>query len=282
MRAVNLVPADQRSSIGFNPGQSGGLAYVVVGALGAALLCTYAYANADKQLSQAKRDTQTITATANSHATAAAGYGSYQTALTSVQQRVSAIESLASARFDWAGTMRELARVTPRDVQLSTLSLDVGGGNGAGGAPTVKINGCAADTETVADFISRLEAMRRVTSVALSNTTAGGTAAGDAAGSGACTVAESYRTFAIDVQYQAGTARPAADATTTTAATTTTTATTPDAAATTPTTATQPNAAVATPAATTPAAGATAGAGSTDGASATLTTTPDATGGTTP
>ena len=54
-------------------------------------------------------------------------YADFQTV---TAERASTVQALASARFDWEQTLRDLSRALPSNVYLSALKGDVGSGSG--------------------------------------------------------------------------------------------------------------------------------------------------------
>ena len=55
-------------------------------------------------------------------------YADFQTL---AQERASTVQALASARFDWEQSLRDLSRALPSNVYLSSLKGTVGGGAGS-------------------------------------------------------------------------------------------------------------------------------------------------------
>ena len=70
------------------------------------------------------------------------------------------MQALASARFDWEQSLRDLSRALPGDVYLNSLKGTVGGdssgGSGSGirgaigGAPAIELSGCTKSQPAVA------------------------------------------------------------------------------------------------------------------------------------
>lgn len=176
MRAVNLVPAESRTG-GLTPGKSGGMVYAVLGGLGVVLLVASVTAVSKGERAKADQELAQIQQTAQQYSAAASEFANYQSAAEKAASRIETVSNLAKARFDWAGTLREVSRVVPETAQLSDIDASVkpgigGGGNssqlrGALAVPAITMNGCSVDQATVADLVSRLQAMRRVTNVSL-------------------------------------------------------------------------------------------------------------------
>jgi Tfp pilus assembly protein PilN len=277
MRAINLVPADSRPGR-VTAGKSGGAAYGVVGLLAVLLLGMIVLSLSKRDESRANEDLATVEQSTQAYTQVASQFESFEAASKAATDRIATVRSLADARFDWAGSMRDLARVVPKDARISSLAASISsdsGGSGTGSqyrsalpAPAIIIAGCSASQYSVARLVSNLQSMRRVTNVTLESSELASetlTGAGDPLDeSGPCL----QYTFAIDIFFAPGSAQSSktavpsataassiatesvnggAVASTTPASSTTTTATTP--AATTPTTS---STAATTPAATTP------------------------------
>jgi Tfp pilus assembly protein PilN len=96
---------------------------------------------------------------------------------TVAQTRAATVQGLASARFDWEQSLRDLSRALPKDVYLSSLTGSVGSGGGGGGgsglrssisAPAIELSGCTKNQPAVATLMSRLRNVQGVTRVSLS------------------------------------------------------------------------------------------------------------------
>ena len=128
MRAVNLIPRDARVvAPGPRAGRASGV-YLLLAGLAAIVVCAAVWALATKQVGdrQAKLDSVTAQApAAERRASAGAPYVAFERL---ARERVETVTSLSATRFDWAHAMREISRVVPADVWLTTLS----GASGAG------------------------------------------------------------------------------------------------------------------------------------------------------
>jgi Tfp pilus assembly PilM family ATPase/Tfp pilus assembly protein PilN len=119
--------------------------------------------------------------------------------------REGAVRQVAGSRFDWSSALRDIARLTPADVDLTSLRATVApgvslggsgtGGGGAGGAslrgaraaPAIELTGCAASHPGVSRMIGRMGRVGGVTLVSLSNSARLTKAAGGSgAGAGDC------------------------------------------------------------------------------------------------
>ncbi len=247
MRAVNLIPAEQRSGAAAGAGRSGGAAYAVLVALGGLALCLFLYGRADHQVSSDRKQVAQLNAEAQAAQAKAGQLAPYASFIGLREQREQAVALLAGTRFDWAHVMHEFGRVLPPDTSISSLSGTVGSASPSGSAkagtpgtvssstpagsvPSFALSGCATNQRTVAAMLTRLRLIAGVSEVTLSSSTLGGTAgaAASAGASGACPVHAAE--FSVSVSFQplpaasAASGSPAGASTTTATAATTATA----------------------------------------------------------
>jgi len=128
MRAVNLIPADQRSGASVGAGQSEGAAYAVLALLlvvaGLALL----YGKATRAVSSDKTKAATLTAEASRATAEASALAPYTSFAGLREQREQAVATLVDQRFDWAHAIHEFGRVLSKDVSISTLDGTIAAG----------------------------------------------------------------------------------------------------------------------------------------------------------
>jgi Tfp pilus assembly protein PilN len=197
VRAVNLIPSDQRGGSGPAAGRSQGGAYAVLvllaGLAGLALL----YGSARHQISSRTAQAASISAQIQQAQASATQLAPYTSFLALREQRKQAVTQLAQSRFDWAQAFHELGRVLPRDTSVSSLEGTVGAGGsssssaaktGAGGStgasgstvtsatppgsvPVFVLAGCAKNQEVVAQTLNRLRLIEGVSAVTLANST---------------------------------------------------------------------------------------------------------------
>lgn len=176
MRAVNLIPADDRR--GRPPAAAGATPYLIVGVLLAILAGVTALVLTGNQIDGRKAEVaqleQARTA-AQARATSLQAFAEFR----SMQQsRTATVSSLAQSRFDWERVMRELTYVLPSDVWLveleGTVSPDVQLENGAEVAvrdsvpgPTLELIGCTVSQEAVGRLASALGDIDGVTRVSV-------------------------------------------------------------------------------------------------------------------
>lgn len=189
MRAVNLIPTDapRRRIASRFAGVAGAAgdgpigAYVVLAALAVAVMMTGAWALTSRELSSKQAELVRVereAQAAEAKTTALAPY----TAFAAVRNaRVETVTQLLKGRFDWAHSLREVARVVPADVSLTSLvgtvspTSQVEGGGGGGTlrsalpVPAVDLIGCAKSQTHVAKLLGRLRRIDGVQRVSLAS-----------------------------------------------------------------------------------------------------------------
>lgn len=122
MRAVNLIPGDQRSGAPVGAGRSEGAAYAVLALLvivaGLALLD----GKATRTVSSDKTKAATLTAEAQRAQAEASTLAPYTSFVALREQREQAVATLVDQRFDWAHAIHEFGRVLSKQVSISDLS----------------------------------------------------------------------------------------------------------------------------------------------------------------
>jgi Tfp pilus assembly protein PilN len=220
MRPVNLIPGKERHGVR-KPTRGGPLAYIVVGALVAALAGVTLLVLADNQISDRKAEVirlESEKATTEAKAAKLAAYAQFHSVR---DQRVATVTNLANSRFDWERVMRELSLILPDDVWLTSLTgtvrpdVSVDGGAGiairsSAAGPALELVGCADGQESVAGFISDLRNIDGVTRVGILSSelpTAEGPSEGSSEGSvpasGTCQTRDFIAQFQIVVAFDA-------------------------------------------------------------------------------
>jgi hypothetical protein len=190
MRAVNLIPAEQRSGSRIGAGQSHGAAYAVLGVLGLLALFAWVYGSAHRQVSTHKAEVASLTARAQRAQAIAEQLAPYTNFISLREQRTHAVSQLVDSRFDWAHAFHELGRVLPRDASIGSLDGKVGSAVAAttseaksssgatvtsatppGSVPTFILSGCATSQAEVALTLERLRLIQGVSEVTLSSST---------------------------------------------------------------------------------------------------------------
>lgn len=209
MRPVNLIPPEERSGER-RPMRGGPLAYVIVGALTAAVIGVAVLAVTGNQISESQAEISRLESEQASVETQVAELEPFTQFHALHQQRVATITSLAESRFDWERVMRELALVLPSDVWLTSLSgtaaptVSVEGGGGVAlrtsiPGPALELIGCARSQDAVAGFVQALKEIDGVTRVGMQSSAIGG----DGAGGSSCQTKDSIAQFQMVAGFDA-------------------------------------------------------------------------------
>jgi hypothetical protein len=202
MRAVNLIPADQRGGGSVGAGRSGGAAYAVLALVAGLALMALLYGSAKHQISSRRSQAASVTARAQVAQAAAARLAPYTSFIALRQERTQAVEALVNSRFDWAHVFHEFGRVFPVDASISSLTGTIGTTTGGaspsaaasssssavasatppGSVPTFAVSGCATTQTVVAETLTRLRLMDGVSNVTLQSSTKAGGSAGASGG----------------------------------------------------------------------------------------------------
>jgi Tfp pilus assembly protein PilN len=201
VRAVNLIPRDQRRGGGGGPGgRTGSAVYIVLGALGAVVLAMAVYVLTGNQVNSRKGEVAKVNQEATALEQQAAALKPYTQFASLSESRLKTVTSLADSRFNWERAMRDLARALPGDVWLTSLvgtvapgvTLEGGGGGSSTGslrsavqAPAIEILGCTESQSSVSRVMARLRTMRGVQRVSLATSEKAEGAAGPGGGGGA-------------------------------------------------------------------------------------------------
>ena len=239
MRAVNLIPQDQRGTVSA-AGRSGGGAYAVLGVLGGLALLVLLYGIAAHEISSNKAKAAELTAKAARAEAATSQLAPYTSFIGVREARVQAVSLLMGTRFDWAHSLHEIGRVLPKDASVSSITGTVGattasasasakpaatGTTGSASAvasatppgtvPTLTINGCATSQGEVALVLQRLRLMDGVSEVKLASSAKTNSGGSTSSTAGGC--APNDPAFIVNVSFD-GLPTPAATAPSTTLA----------------------------------------------------------------
>jgi Tfp pilus assembly protein PilN len=178
MKAVNLIPSDQRRATA-SGNQSGG-GYVVLGVLAVLLVMAVAYVLTSNSVNEKTTQAEEAGQQADVLEAQATQLDSYTDFASIKEQRMAAVMTAAQTRFDWERLMRELARVMPQGSWLQTTQASVTGDPAATATPAAAAAaetappgpqatfvGCTPKQSEVAKILVRLRAMHRVTDVEL-------------------------------------------------------------------------------------------------------------------
>ena len=211
MRPVNLIPPEERPGER-RPMRGGPLAYVIVGALAAAVIGVAVLAVTGNQISESKAEIAQLEGEKSAVEARVQTLNAYTQFHSVSEQRSATITSLADSRFDWQRVMRELALVLPDDVWLTNLTATANPNvsvDGAGGialrstipGPALEVTGCASDQGAVAGFIQALKEIDGVTRVGVQGSTSSGSSAGS--GGATCGPGSSVTEFQMVVAFDA-------------------------------------------------------------------------------
>lgn len=183
MRPVNLIPPEQRRH-GNSPLRTGPLPYLLLGGLAALLVGVAVLVLAGNQISERKDEVATLKREDAAATKEAQRLSAYVQLAELRRQRTETIASLADSRFDWERVMRELAKILPSDVWLTSLNASASSQSSAGGGgssssssgsgsgmrgsiagPALEISGCAVGQDGVAGFATALKEIDGVTRV---------------------------------------------------------------------------------------------------------------------
>ena len=185
MKAINLLPPDQRgASKGGSPkakaaaanDEPGGIAaFVLLGVLAACVVAVAAYVLTTNTVKDRQAQLDAATAEADATARRVSELKPYADFQQMAETRIQTINDLASSRFDWEQTLRDVSRAIPSDVTLTSFTGSVATGSSGGStvrsaiaAPAVELKGCTPTQKNVATLMSRLRTVDGVTRVSLS------------------------------------------------------------------------------------------------------------------
>ena len=195
MRAVNLIPSDERRGRGASvgAGRSEGVAYVVLGVLAGLAILVLLYGVARHHASSRRSQLATIAAETQHERDAVAALTPYTSFMALREERMKSVAEVVDSRFDWAHAFHELGRVLPRDASISSLDGTVGAAGSTSGSssssstsstagsatpvgsvPTITLGGCASSQSEVALTLQRLRLIDGVSDVSLKSSAKGG------------------------------------------------------------------------------------------------------------
>lgn len=200
MKAVNLIPSDQRGGGGSVTGESDGGAFIVVGLLAGLAVLALLYGVGRHQVSTRTSEVASVTAQAQATQARASELAPYVSFKATYQTRLQAVSQLVGTRFDWAHAIHEIGRVLPKDAALNSLHGTIGSTTGSsssssstppaagsvssatppGAVPVFSLAGCATTQSEVAETLQRLRLIDGVSAVTLQSSTkssSGGTGA---------------------------------------------------------------------------------------------------------
>ena len=184
MKAVNLIPAEERRAV---RGQGGGPALstrLLLGGLGVAVVGVTVLVLVSNQINSKQDELAEIQTKQQNAVAATEALRPYGDFVSLQQARYSTVKGIASSRFNWERIVRQLSRVVPPKVWImdfkGTVSKDTasggegGGGGGGGGSlrgsiagPAVELKGCAPKQSDSARLMVRLRNIDGVESVVM-------------------------------------------------------------------------------------------------------------------
>jgi Tfp pilus assembly protein PilN len=147
MRAVNLIPSEQRKG-GAVGRRSQGAAFAVLALLAGAAILVFLYGSAKHQLESHKSEAAALTARASRVQTQAAQLTPYTSFMQLREQRLQEIAQLINSRFAWSSAMGELSRVLPSTVALNSITATVGSPASSGSSSATASSGSSSATAT--------------------------------------------------------------------------------------------------------------------------------------
>jgi Tfp pilus assembly protein PilN len=174
VRAINLMPGHDRASRSARAVDTGPTIYVLLAGLAVLVALAAVWTTAGKQLGENRTKLERASAEATIAEARIARAAPYQAFAALARDRVATVKSLSATRFDWAHGLREISRVLPADVWLTSLTGTSGSNaaaptptTSAAPAPTFELLGCTGDQAKVARLMARLRAVDGVRDVNL-------------------------------------------------------------------------------------------------------------------
>jgi Tfp pilus assembly protein PilN len=200
MRAVNLIPVEERRGLRGGGSGSGIGAYIVLGVLALVVAMSAFYTLANRSLSRDRSELTAVQAQVETAEGQVQQYASYTGFSAMRQRRTETVRSLAASRFDWSHALHELARTIPSNAWLTSLKGTVTPGVALEGAaadplraalsnPAIEVIGCTTSQANVARVISslrRVDGVERVTLSSSQKLDSAGPGGGGGASDGDC------------------------------------------------------------------------------------------------
>jgi Tfp pilus assembly protein PilN len=211
MKAVNLIPSEDRRGIAVGAGRSQGAAYAVLGVLAGLAVLALLFGMARHQASNRRAQLASLVVRTQHAQESVSQLSAYTSFMTLREQRMQSVDQLVDSRFDWAHALHELGRVMPHDASITSLDGTIGAVAGAGGiatppaattasgtaaaassvtsatppgsVPSFTLSGCADSQSDVALALQRLRLVDGVSAVSLTNSAKAATSGTGAGGS---------------------------------------------------------------------------------------------------
>jgi Tfp pilus assembly protein PilN len=180
MRAVNLIPVEDRRGLRGGGSSSGVASYIVLGVLAVVVAMSAAYTLTNRSLSDRRAQLESVQSQVDNAQAQVQRYSSYTGFTALRQKRTETVRSLATSRFDWSHALHELARTIPSNAWLTSLKgtvtpgISIEGGNedplrASLQSPALEVVGCTTSQADVAKVISSLRRVDGVERVSLSS-----------------------------------------------------------------------------------------------------------------
>jgi Tfp pilus assembly protein PilN len=180
MKAVNLIPVEDRRGLRGGGSGSGVASYIVLGVLAVIVAMSAAYTLTNRSLSTRHAELDSLQSQVETAQAQVQRYSSYTGFTALRQKRTETVRSLAASRFDWSHALHELARTIPSNAWLTSLKGTVAPGVSVDGGstdplraslpnPAIEVIGCTTSQGDVAKVMSSLRRMDGVERVSLSS-----------------------------------------------------------------------------------------------------------------
>ncbi len=144
MKAVNLIPAEQRERVSGYANRSHGVAYVVLGVLAGLALMALLYGVARHSVGSKQAEAAKLQQEAQQVQSQATSLSPYKTFISIRESREKTVRELVDSRFDWAHMLSEVGRVLPVGVSIGSMEGCVNQPSTTGGAETSCSSGAAS------------------------------------------------------------------------------------------------------------------------------------------
>jgi Tfp pilus assembly protein PilN len=203
MRAVNLIPQDERRTAG--SARAGLLSYFVLGALAVVLLGVTVLVLTRNQISEREAEIARLEQERDATQARAESLRAFADFSSMQEARTATVTALAQSRFDWERVLRELSLVLPNDVWLTELegsasptvelddSIDIETRASVPG-PALELIGCTVSQEAVGAFAATLGEIDGVTRVSVFRSQLPETSTGESTGGSGGESTEDCRT----------------------------------------------------------------------------------------
>ncbi len=216
MKAVNLIPVEQRERTSGYANRSGGVAYVLLGLLVCVALLALLYGVARHDAAGKEAEVAHYRSEAQRVQAQVTRLSPYKSFVSLREGREKNVRELVNSRFDWAHALSEFTRVLPLGVSISTLegcvvqpspsggessgcsgnssssaskSASAGGVSSAtpaGSVPHFTLAGCALSQSLVSHVLTDLRLMDGAKEVELASAQKSSSSGGGSSSSGSC------------------------------------------------------------------------------------------------